>query len=575
MLIPQRFRSQHPVHRARYSATPRVREMGTGLELTGLRKDGTEFPVEISLSPIQGERGGLVSAAIRDVTYRKRVENMFRGLLEAAPDAIVGVNRHGQIQLVNAQTEALFGYSREELVGQPVEILIPETHRRSHPGLRESYFSQPRTRPMGAGIDLVARRRDGTSFPVEISLSSIETHDGILVSAAIRDVTERKRAEQRFRGLLEAAPDAMVIVDRDGRIQLVNAQTERMFGYTREELLGRAVETLVPKRFRAAHPQHRLGYGAAPRTRPMGAGLELHGLRKDGTEFPVEISLSPMEDEHGGIVSAAIRDVTERKNAERVQTLAYERERAASQRLREVDALRADFLSTVSHELRTPLTTIKGFADLLHSQWEEVPDSQRLELVGRISRAGARLDGLIGDLLDFSRLERGEIRIDLRPLKVVAIIENSLERSATTLERHQVVVDIPAELTVLADESALARVVENLLTNAAKFAAAGTTITISGQETAGTVLITVADQGPGIPEHELPRIFDRFYRVGGQSNKVPGTGIGLAIVKEFTEAQRGMVTVSSREGSGTEFGVRLSAPRRSGDAPSGSAGCLA
>jgi protein-histidine pros-kinase len=573
MLIPHRYRHQHPVHRVRYTSAPRVREMGTGLELTGLRKDGTEFPVEISLSPIQGEKGGLVSAAIRDVTYRKRVENMFRGLLEAAPDAIVGVNRHGQIQLVNAQTEALFGYTREELVGQPVEVLIPETHRRAHPGLRESYFTQPRTRPMGAGLDLIARRRDGTVFPVEISLSSIETDDGILVSAAIRDVTERKRAEQRFRGLVEAAPDAMVIVDREGRIQLVNAQTERMFGYGRDELLGRAVEVLVPRRFRTMHPQHRSQYGREPKPRPMGAGLELHGLRKDGTEFPVEISLSPMDDEDGGIVSAAIRDVTERKNAERVQTLAYERERAASQRLREVDALRADFLSTVSHELRTPLTTIKGFADLLHSSWEEVPDAQRLELVGRISRAGGRLDGLIGDLLDFSRLERGEIRIDLRAHDLATVIESSLERSATALERHHLVVDIPAGLTVLADESALARVVENLLTNAAKFAAPGTAITVRGQAAGDTVMLTVADQGPGIAESELARIFDRFYRVGGQNNKVPGTGIGLAIVKEFTEAQRGTVTVSSTVGEGTEFVIRLSAPRRAGDAASGIAGC--
>jgi protein-histidine pros-kinase len=575
MLIPHRYRDQHPVHRTRYTAAPQAREMGTGLELTGLRKDGTEFPVEISLSPIQGERGGLVSAAIRDVTYRKRVENMFRGLLEAAPDAIVGVNRHGLIQLVNAQTEALFGYSREELIGQPVEILIPENHRRAHPGLRESYFAAPRTRPMGAGIDLVARRRDGTAFPAEISLSSIETDDGILVSAAIRDVTERKRAEQRFRGLVEAAPDAMVIVDRDGRIQLVNAQTERMFGYARDELLGRPVELLVPRRFRAMHPQHRSKYAAEPKPRPMGAGLELHGLRKDGTEFPVEISLSPMDDEHGGIISAAIRDVTERKNAERVQTLAYERERAASQRLREVDALRADFLSTVSHELRTPLTTIKGFADLLHSQWDEVPDAQRLELVGRISRAGGRLDSLIGDLLDFSRLERGEIRIDLRPLDLRTVVDNCVDRSASALERHQVVVDIPTQLPVLADESALCRVVENLLTNAAKFAAPGTMITVRGQEASGNVVLTVADQGPGIPQAELPRIFDRFYRVGGQTNKVPGTGIGLAIVKEFTEAQRGTVTVTSTLGEGTEFTVQLCTPRRTGDAPSGSVGGMA
>jgi PAS domain S-box-containing protein len=263
------------------------------------------------------------------------LEARFRGLLESAPDAMVIASRAGRILLVNAQAEKLFGYPRNELIGQAVQVLVPPRYRETDPahenglGRAADLSAALRLRRMGAGLELFGLGKDGSEFPIEVSLCPLETREGAVVWSAIRDITERKRAEQKFHEVLESAPDAMVVVDGTGQIVLVNARAETLFGYSREELMGQAVEILVPPRLRGRHPGHRTGFFTDPRLRPMGAGMELFGLRKDGTEVPVEISLAPLKTDEGVLVSSAIRDITEqkrlkaeieRRNEEQVET---------------------------------------------------------------------------------------------------------------------------------------------------------------------------------------------------------------------------------------------------------------
>lgn len=265
--------------------------------------------------PLPDREIGKLIVTHENISEHNRPDHRFRQAVESAPNAIVMVNASGTILLVNVQTEMSFGYSRTELVGQPVEMLMPERFRNAHTGYRQAYLADPVSRPMGAGRDLYGLRKDGTEFPVEIGLGLIENREETLVLSSIIDITERKRLEHRFRQAVESAPNAIVMVNESGIILMVNAQAELSFGYSRTEMTGQAVEMLVPERFRVAHIGFRQAYLAEPVSRPMGVGRELYGLRKDGSEFPVEIGLGLIDDADGTIILSSIIDITERKNA--------------------------------------------------------------------------------------------------------------------------------------------------------------------------------------------------------------------------------------------------------------------
>jgi protein-histidine pros-kinase len=282
-----------------------------------VRKDGELVDISLTVAPIRDLGGTIVgaSAIARDITALQHREAQLTSLIEAAPDAFIVVGATGHIQFVNQQTEHLFGYSRGEMVGQRIEMLVPDRARDKHPDLRGSYGEKPLARPM-RGRNLSGRRKDGTEFSVDISLTPLDTSQGLLVAAAVRDATERKAAEARFESLLEAAPDAIVVVDEAGIMTVANHRATDLFGYAPEELIGQPVEMLVPTQNRKRHPNLRSGYVGHPAVRPMGAGLQLWGLRKDGSRFPVDISLSPLETPGGILVSAAVRDITDRLAAE-------------------------------------------------------------------------------------------------------------------------------------------------------------------------------------------------------------------------------------------------------------------
>ena len=480
-------------------------------------------------------------------------------LLRELPDAVSITTPDGKIVYWNGGAERLFGYTAAEALGSSVDALIV-------PHGQVDDLDQYRREALATGFstfETARLRKDGSLVYTVVSNKAVYDAEGRAKFIVItqKDVThlkvlrDAKLVESQYRDLLESTPDAIIMANQTGRIVLANSQAERLFGYERGEMLGTLVELLLPGRYRGSHVGHRSAYFGQPRTRSMGAGLELYGLRKDGSEFPVEISLSPLKTDGGTLVMSAIRDITSRKAIEHsLQEKNVELERANEAKDR--------FLASMSHELRTPLNGIIGFAEFLSDGKPGPLNDKQKEYLGDILNSGRHLLHLINDMLDLVKIQAGRVDLALERFS----IRDAIREVCTGV--HPLAVSKAIELTVniddgigfvTLDEQRFKQILYNLLSNALKFTDEGghvsMDVTPAGKDRFHMV---VSDDGIGIRAEDISRLFTEFEQLEtGTARRFGGTGLGLALTRKLVELHGGAIDVESEFGKGSRFGVIL------------------
>ncbi len=564
VLVPDRFHDAHPGHRRQYFSDPRTRPMGDKLALSGKRKDGSEFPAEISLSSLDGPSGRVALVAVRDVSERREAalaQARLAAIVDSSSDAIIGHLRDGLITSWNRAAAALYGYSAAEVMGKSVSLLEwgPVADELGPPTVVEVRDQEAQH-----------MRKDGTRIDVVLTVSTVQDAHGdeIGMATIARDISAQRRAERTFEALLEFAPDGIVGVHGDGRITLVNRQAEVLFGYDRAELIGAPIELLVPDRFEPGHSQLRDGYFADPKTRPMGAGAELSARRKDGSEFPAEISLSSLETETGVIAVAAVRDITERAESQREREL--QEELNQTRRLESVGQLAGG----IAHDFNNLLGVIINLSEFVTAELHE--GSQEHDDVQEIGRAAMRAAALTRQLLIFSRREVVQPEVfDLGEL--ARGLENLLRRALG----ERVELDVVAEIglwPVEADRGQMEQVLVNLAVNGRDAMPDGGRLIVEvgnaeldgafaathvGLAAGRYVRLSISDSGVGMPPEVLQRAFEPFYTT---KPKGEGTGLGLATVYGIVNAAGGHVMLYSEAGTGTSVKIHLPATGRAADA---------
>lgn len=558
VLMPEPYHSDHDGYLAAYKATGRAKIIGIGREVTGLRKDGSTFPMDLAVGESRSSGQRHFAGICRDITSRKLAEQQLRdseartrAILETAVDGIVTIDTHGTILTVNRATERLFGYRADEIVGRNVKMLMPESYRPAHEDYLERYQRTGQRRIIGTGREVEGKRKDGTTFPMELSVGEAVAGGSLIFAGIVRDISERKRteeqlrqSEERFRLIVDNVRDyAIAWLDLNGYIVSWNEGAGRLYGWTAEEVVGKSAEMLYPAEERAEAAK--CLQEVRENGRYEGEGVR---IRKDGSRFWAHAVITPLWDEKAnlrGFVRVS-KDITDRRQAEiALRTAKEEAERA--------NVAKSNFLAAASHDLRQPVQALVFFTTALEAK---IQNGDAAPLLGELKDSLNAMHGLLNALLDVSRLDAGVVTPEIVNVPLSAVLTRlTADFSPLAAQRHIELTMVTCSAIVRTDPVLLGRIIQNFLSNAVKYTPGGR-ILVGCRRRGQAVRIEVWDTGVGIARDELSEIFQEFYQIGNtERDRSQGLGLGLAIVQRLSRLLDVPVTVRSKEGKGSVFAL--------------------
>ncbi len=551
MLMPEPYHSEHDGYLQNYRETGEKKIIGIGREVSGRRKDGSVFPMELAVSEVVTTDQQIFSGLVRDITERKNFEaalrsseTRYRSVIDAALDGIMTINECGIVASMNPAAERIFGYKKSEVIGCNIKMLMPEPYHSEHDGYLQNYRETGEKKIIGIGREVSGRRKDGSVFPMELAVSEIATDDKPIFMGLVRDITEMKQVEEmqsKFSAIIESSDDAIISKTLDGIITSWNTAAEKIFGYSAQEVIGHPMSIIIPPERLEEEPKILRQIASGGRIEHF----ETVRRTKAGKLIDISATLSPIKNKAGKIigVSKIARDISERKK---------------------IDQMKNEFISTVSHELRTPLTSIRGSLGLISGGAVgelPAPAKAMLKIAGNNTE---RLLLLINDILDIQKIESGQMVFKFSGLMIMPFVKQSLIDNFAYAEQHHVKFVIVKELNdvqVYADKDRMMQVMANLLSNAAKFSPDNDTVEISvAYHNTDFLRISVTDHGPGIPVDFQPKLFDKFTQSDSSDTRQKGgTGLGLSITKVIVEKHGGYIGFVSHKDIGTTFFVDLPA----------------
>ncbi len=501
----------------------------------------------------QTERVSSLGVAASTIAPRQvllnAIQERFRPF-QTAPTAMLLVDPQGVILLTNTRLDAIFGYGPGELAGMPVEALVPPDVRERHASLRQAFLEYPVARQMGASRDLFGWSRTGRPIPVEIGFTTLDVEGERVVLAFVLDLTHRKKQEEKFRLVVDAAPNGLLLVDVAGCIAFANRQVCAMFGYSQQDLLGQPVEKLMPERLRLKHQVYRTSFTQKPDSRPMGVGRELFGQRKDGSEFPIEIGLTPLDVDDGRFIVSTVLDITER---ERVA----EEIRQKNSQLSRLNEELTSFAHSVSHDLKAPLSAIQGLARLAVEDLEAADYGEAKSALEKIRSQSDKLKNLIEDVLAMAQSDAGDERWS--PVNISNTVLDAVEglRQLAADEGVELRLALESGLILCTHEPRLVLIAKNLVSNAIRYCDPHKTlrfVEVDLSDASSCVELRVRDNGLGIPAEYHAHVFGMFRKF--HTHRAEGSGLGLALVRKETARLGGRVEFESSP-EGTTFVVTL------------------